>query len=118
MITDTVSQAGSVVLRHTMGATDGFEETAYALFGLIDEARRKQPGSARRLTLVIEGHRLSDGRFDADAGEIQQAFLDQLMPYLCSARVPLRAVENPFQDDDLPDLLVLDDAEHPEWGDG
>jgi hypothetical protein len=31
--------------------------------------------------------------------------------------VPLRTLTNSLQDDDPPALLVLDDAEHPEWGD-
>jgi hypothetical protein len=119
MITDTVTQPGTVVLRHTMTAADGFDDTVHALHELIHHAGRERPGSSRRLTLVIKGHRLADGRFDADAGEIQGAFLDHhLMPYLSAARVPLRTVENPAPEDDVPELLVLDDAEHPEWGDG
>jgi hypothetical protein len=101
-----------------MAGCDGFEDTAYALHQLVRDAQREHPGAPRELTLAIEGHQLADGRFDADANEIQREFLDRhLVPYLSRARVPLRTLTNSLQDDDPPALLVLDDAEHPEWGD-
>jgi hypothetical protein len=118
MITETITQAQSVALRHTMEGSDGFEDTAYGLHELIRDAQREHPGVARLLTLEIEGHRMADGRFDPDADEIQHGFLNNhLMPYLSQAHMPLRTVTNSLQDDDPPAVLVLDDAEHPEWGD-
>jgi hypothetical protein len=118
MISDTITQAQSVALQHTMAGSDGFEDTAYALHELILDAQREHPGAPRVLTLEIEGHRMADGRFDPDADEIQHELLDHhLMPYLSEAHMPLRTVSNSLQDDDPPAVLVLDDAEHPEWGD-
>jgi hypothetical protein len=118
MITETFSKVAWVALEHTMAGCDGFEDTAYALHQLVRDAQREHPGAPRELTLAIEGHQLADGRFDADANEIQREFLDRhLVPYLSRARVPLRTLTNSLQDDDPPALLVLDDAEHPEWGD-
>jgi hypothetical protein len=118
MITETCSKVAWVALEHTMAGCDGFEDTAYALHQLVRDAQREHPGAPRELTLAIEGHQLADGRFDADANEIQREFLDRhLVPYLSRARVPLRTLTNSLQDDDPPALLVLDDAEHPEWGD-
>jgi hypothetical protein len=119
MITGAISSQAAVGLRHVMSRGDGFERTAYTLHELIHDAQLEHPGAPRRLTLVIEGHRLPDGSFDADASEIQHEFLEHhLMPYLSEARLPLRTLANSSQDDALPDELVLDDAEHPEWGDG
>jgi hypothetical protein len=118
MIGETITQAQSVALRHTMAGSDGFEDTAYALHELIRDAQREYPGAPRVLTLEIEGHRMADGRFDPDADEIQHELLDHhLMPYLSQAHMPLRTVNNSLQDDDPPAVLVLDDVEHPEWGD-
>ena len=118
MITEPITTTAHVVLEHTMAYSDGFEDTAYALHELVRDAQREHPGASRRLTLTIEGHRLADGRFDADANEIQREFLDRhLVPYLSQARVPLRTLTNSLQDDDPPAVLVLDDAEHREWGD-
>jgi hypothetical protein len=118
MITESFSKVAWVALEHTMAGCDGFEDTAYALHELVRDAQREHPGAPRELTLAIEGHQLADGRFDADANEIQREFLDRhLVPYLSRARVPLRTLTNSLQDDDPPALLVLDDAEHPEWGD-
>lgn len=118
MITETITTTACVALEHTMAGSDGFEDTAYALHQLVLEAQREHPGAPRHLTLVIEGHRLADGRFDGDASEIQREFLDRhLVPYLSQARVPLRTLTNSLQDDP-PAVLVLDDAEHPELGDG
>jgi hypothetical protein len=118
MITESFSKVAWVALEHTMAGCDGFEDTAYALHQLVRDAQREHPGAPRELTLAIEGHQLADGRFDADANEIQREFLDRhLVPYLSRARVPLRTLTNSLQDDDPPALLVLDDAEHPEWGD-
>lgn len=117
MATQSISETQSVALHHTMAATDGFEDTAYALHELIRDAQREHPGAPRLLALEIEGHRMADGRFDPDAAEIQRELLDHhLMPYLTEARMPLRRVTNSLQDDDPPAVLVLDDAEHREWG--
>jgi hypothetical protein len=118
MITETITTTACVALEHTMAGCDGFEDTAYALHELVREAQREHPGAPRQLALAIEGHRLADGRFDADASEIQREFLDRhLVPYLSQARLPLRTLTNSLQDDDPPAVLVLDDAEHAEWGD-
>lgn len=119
MISEAITETACAVLEHTMAGSDGFEDTAYALYELVREAQREHPGAPRQLTLAIEGHRRRDGRFDADASEIQREFLDRhLVPYLSQARVPLRTLTNSMQHDDPPAMLVLDDAEHPEWGDG
>jgi hypothetical protein len=117
MLTDTTPRT-AIVLRHTMRRDDGFDETAHALHQLVLAAQREHPGWPRHLTLEIEGHRSDPGGFDRDATEIQRAFLNgHLMPFLSEARVPLGVLANAAQDDDPPELLVVDDAERPEWGD-
>ena len=117
MLTDTTPRT-AIALRHTMWRDDGFDETAHALHELVLAAQRAHPGCPRQLTLEIEGHRSDRGAFDRDATEIQRAFLSRhLMPFLSEARVPLGVLANAGQDDDPPELLVVDVAEWPELGD-
>lgn len=66
-------------------------------------------------------HRTSDGNFDADMLELQNAFLAEfLAPFLCEVHCPLVTLKNPrTQDDDIPDELIIQDgpSESPSgWG--
>ncbi len=114
----TITPRSAIALRYTMRRDDGFDETAHALYELVLAAQREHPSCPRHLTLEIEGHRGERGAFDRDATEIQQEFLSgHLMPFLSGARLPLGVLSNAGQADDPPELLVIDDAERPEWGD-
>ena len=64
-----------VALYHVVYAHEGFTEAANALFELVKRAQEQWPGKRRRLYLDIEGHRNSDGGFDADMLELQSEFL-------------------------------------------
>ena len=58
--------ADAVALYHIVYNHEGFEESAQALFKLIQRAQSLSPGKKRILYLDIEGHRNSDGSFDND----------------------------------------------------
>jgi len=108
----TTEDDRDVALYHVVYAHEGFEESAQALFALVRRAQTVRPGKRRRLFLDIEGHRTSDGNFDADMLELQNTFLAEfLAPFLCEVHCPLVTLKNPrTQDDDIPDELIIQDS--------
>ena len=108
---ETIEDDRDVVLYHVVYAHEGFEESAQALFALVRRAQAVGPGKRRRLFLDIEGHRTSDGNFDADMLELQNNFLVEfLAPFLCEVHCPLVTLRKPQQqDDDIPDELIIQD---------
>lgn len=65
----------AVAIYHVVYSHEGFEESAQILFKLVQRAQRVMPGKPRQLYLDIEGHRNSEGGFDADMLELQTVFL-------------------------------------------
>lgn len=101
----------AVAIYHVVYAHEGFEESAQALFKLIQDAQRLQPGKRRKLFLDIEGHRTSEGGFDSDMYELQQKFLlGFLGQFLSEVHAPLISLKNPKpQSDDIPPALIIQD---------
>ena len=62
-------------LYHVVHEHEGFAESAQNLFKMVQRAQQLQPGRKRVLFLDIEGHRNSNGGFDADMLELQTDFL-------------------------------------------
>jgi len=102
-----------VALYHLVYAYEGFEESAQALFRLVQRAQRVRPGKERKLFLDIEGHRDDEGAFDSDMLELQEHFLlGVLARYLSETHCPLVTARNPNpQDDEIPPLLAIQDRE-------
>ena len=100
-----------VALYHIVYSHEGFEEAARALFMLVRRGQEAKPGRRRKLFLDIEGHRRSDGGFDADMLELQHDFLlGVLAPFLCEVHCPVVSLSNPGpQDDNIPDELIIAD---------
>jgi hypothetical protein len=65
----------AVALYHCVYAHEGFEQSAQRLFQLVHDAQQQHPGKKRVLYLDIDGHRTSEGGFDADMFELQDEFL-------------------------------------------
>ena len=99
----------AVAIYHVVYAHEGFEESAQILFKLIQEAQQKRPGMKRKLYLDIEGHRNSEGRFDAHMSELQQEFLmGFLSRFLAEIHAPLMSTTNQnVQENDIPPELVI-----------
>jgi hypothetical protein len=106
----------AVAIYHVVYAHEGFEESAQALFKLIQDAQRLQPGKKRKLFLDIEGHRTSEGGFDSDMRELQEKFLlGFLGQFLSEVHSPLINLNNPKpQSDDIPSALIIQDKPDPE----
>jgi hypothetical protein len=100
-----------VALYHIIYPHEGFEESARALFGLVRRAQEVRPGKRRVLYLDIEGHRTSEGGFDADMRELQTDFLGSVLaPFVSAVHCPLGALRNPRpQNDDIPGELIIED---------
>jgi hypothetical protein len=80
----------AVAIYHVVYSHEGFEESAQLLFKLVQRAQRVMPGKPRMLVLDIEGHRNSDGGFDADMFELLTVFLpDFLARFLSEIYCPL-----------------------------
>ena len=96
----------AVAIYHLIHPHEGFEAAAQALFALVQDAEHKCPGKKRKLFLDIEGHRNSQGGFDADMVELQGEFLlGVLGRFLSEFHCPMASVTNPNpQDDDIPRL--------------
>jgi hypothetical protein len=104
-----------VALYHCISPREGFEESAQALFHLIQNAQETAPGVERVLFLDIEGHRNAKGAFDADMFELQQNFIPSvLMPFLSEVHMPLAQVRRPDgspQSNDVPPELIIRNPE-------
>ena len=101
----------AVAIYHVVYEHEGFEESARTLFKLVHKAQRQHPGKRRELYLDIEGHRNSEGGFDADMFELQEVFLvGFLSPFLSKIHAPLVKAKNPNpQDNEIPPTLVIQD---------
>lgn len=101
----------AVAIYHIVYRHEGFDEAAQALFKLVQEAQCVQPDKTRKLFLDIEGHRNSQGGFDADMLELQKEFLvGVLAPFLSEIQCPLVRAKNPKpQNNDVaPELIIQD----------
>lgn len=100
-----------VALYHDMRVEEDFTKCATRLFSVLRHAAKADPGAPRYLYLDIQGHRDSDGDYDADALEIIHEFLlDFLGPYLTEISTPLYQARNPEpQREDVPDVLNIRD---------
>ena len=96
---------------HLVLPHEGFEESAQTLWRLVRRAQEARPGKMRKLFLDIEGHRNSDGGFDADMLELQSGFITGVLArFLCEFHCPIASVKNPRpQDDDIPPDLIIED---------
>jgi len=99
----------AVAIYHVVYKHEGFEEAAQALFKLVQDAQRRQPGQKRKLFLDIEGHRNEQGGFDGDMFELQNNFvLGFLGRFLSEINTPLVKATNPKdQEDDIPPALIV-----------
>ncbi|MCP4680078.1 MAG: hypothetical protein GY854_32215 [Deltaproteobacteria bacterium] len=107
LVTDEKERA--VALYHVVYANEGFEEAARALFGLVQKAEQEAPGKDRILYLDIDGHRNSEGGFDADMLELQQEYLVGFLgKYLSEIKAPLVniKIKNGQQNDIPPELMI------------
>lgn len=101
--------ATAIALYHVMKASDGFDETAQALFQLVRMAARQYRAQRRVLFLDVEGHRNPAGGFDNAAFEIINDFtLGTLKQWLSEVHTPLlHAVTTQPQSEDVPDHLEI-----------
>ena len=99
----------AVAIYHLVYAHEGFEESAQILFKLVQKAQRMKPGRKRKLFLDIEGHRNSEGSFDADMSELQTEFLmGFLSRFLLEIQAPLLSTANQYvQENDTPLKLII-----------
>ena len=99
----------AVAIYHLVYAHEGFDESAKALWKLLQEAQLHQPGKRRILYLDIESHRDDQGTFDADMLELQRNFLVECLgPYLSEIHTPLlNATRTEPQENDIPPSLVI-----------
>lgn len=106
-VTVTTTKTG-VFVYHDMRKHEDFDETAQALFEIVQLAARKYPGRPRHLYLDIEGHRNPAGGYDADACEIlgnfMQEFLGQYLTVFPTVGARLR---NPNQSENIPETLDI-----------
>lgn len=100
-----------VAIYHCVYAHEGFEESAQILFKLVRNAKERVPGKKRLLYLDIEGHRNSEGGFDADMLELQKEFLvGFLAQFLSEISAPLVKAKNTKpQNNDIPPELLIED---------
>jgi len=99
----------AVAIYHVVYQLERFEESAQALFNLVQQAQQQQPGKQRMLHLDIQGHKNDDGGFDSDMFELQIEFLmGFLSRYVSEIHTPLVKAKNPHpQDNDIPPALVI-----------
>ena len=99
----------AVAIYHVVYSHEGFNESAQILFELVKRAQKIQPDKKRILFLDIEGHRNSNGGFDADMLELQKDFLPGFLSrFLSEIHCPLISVMNPEpqENDILPELII------------
>jgi len=106
----------AVAIHHVVYSHEGFDESAQTLFKLVQKAQEIRPGSKRKLFLDIEGHRTSDGSFDAAMLELQMEFLvGFLARFLSKIHCPLMSVTNPKpQENEIPPELIIKTSESDE----
>ena len=75
----------AVAIYHVIYSHEGFDESAQILFKLVQRAQQTMPGKPRKLFLDIEGHRNSDGGFDADMFELLTVFLPDFLARFLTA---------------------------------
>jgi hypothetical protein len=99
----------AVAIYHVVYEYEDFVDAAQALFQLVGDAERLQPGKKRKLFLDIDGHRNGSGGFDADMLELQKDFLLEFLgQYLAEIHAPLINVRNEKpQLNDLPPELIV-----------
>jgi hypothetical protein len=103
-----VNEDESVAIYHVMMANDTFDETAQALFALVQGAEEKYPGTPRKLYLDIEGHRNGPDGFDDDAYELQRHFIMGLLAdYLSGFVIPIIAADTSHQNNNIPETLLI-----------
>ncbi|MFF9674517.1 HNH endonuclease [Streptomyces eurythermus] len=102
-----------IALYHDMRVEEGFTKCATRLFSILKKAAATSPGAPRYLYLDVQGHRDAAGDYDADAREIIQVFLPEILgPYLTEISTPLYQVRNPEpQREDLPAVLNIRDPD-------
>jgi hypothetical protein len=101
----------AVAIYHCVYAHERFEESAQTLFKLVRDAQERAPGQKRLLYLDIEGHRNSEGGFDADMLELQKEFLIGFFGHFLNVIIaPLVNGDNAKpQDNDIPPQLLIED---------
>ncbi|MGH7493316.1 MAG: hypothetical protein ACREOO_13115 [bacterium] len=97
------------VIYHVVYSHEGFDESSQILFKLVQRTQKVRPGTTRKLFLDIEGHRNSEGGFDADMLELQKDFLlGFLAQFLAEIHCPLFQATNPKpQENDIPEELII-----------
>ena len=98
-----------VHLDYLVTERQNFDQAAFGLLQLFQQAQRNYPDEPRHLHLAIEGHRLPNGAFDSDMFELQSKFLMEfLMEYLTSATMAFGQVRNPKpQKNAVPPLNIF-----------
>jgi hypothetical protein len=112
--------AGPIAIAHRVLAHEEFDQTAYILLKLLNNAQRKFPGTNRSLFLEIDGHRKPNGDFDDDMLELQTKFMDEfLLQFLTRVVTPVAEFKNPNpQNDVIPTELHLVRVDRPPPPDG
>jgi len=97
---------GGVAIYHAVLASEGFEEAASAIIGLVREAQQVHPFAKRHLFLDIDEHRNSQGGLDEPMFRLVHDFLiGRMMTYLDTATTPLVKLKNPRQIHRVPEPL-------------
>ena len=108
---DQKIQAGAdlVALYHIVYRNETFEQSAQAIFKIVQEAQKVAPDKKRILYLDIEGHRNKAGGYDSDMFELQKEFLvGFMMRFLTEVHGPMASITNPKpQDNNVPASLMI-----------
>lgn len=107
-------QEKRICLYHRIMRRENFETAANDLFSMVLNAQKKFPNKPRVLYLDIDGHRNSQGGFDADMLELQKEFgMEFLLQYFTEIHFPLVSVKNTKgQNNDIPEGLVIKNAQN------
>ena len=100
----------TIRLYHRIISTEKFEQTVNILINMIYQAQLQNPDMPRILYLDITGHRNQLGGYDTDTYELMSEFIPKhLIMWLTEAHMPLGKLENPFQMNDVPEGVVIED---------
>jgi hypothetical protein len=100
----------TIRLYHRIISTEKFEQTVNILLNMIHQAQLQNPDQKRILYLDITGHRNQLGGYDTDTYELMSEFIPKhLVMWLTEAHMPLGMLENPFQMNDVPEGVVIED---------